>query len=76
MVNVLTPDGGDLEEGKSKATALVVLFGVIAAIFSAVETLITKYLYERCRVPGDVAGITFQLFEGIIGTLCLIVLSV
>ena len=76
QIDVLHPADFGQDAGKSGATALVVLYGCIAAIFSALECIVNKYLMNRCGVPGDISGITFQLFEGIIGTICLIILSV
>ena len=69
---------GPQEAGTSKTgqTVLVIVFGIVAAIFSAFEVLVSKYLMLRCNISGDISGICFQLFEGLVGTICLIVLSV
>jgi len=70
---VVTPGQEAVDVGK--ATTTVVIYGVIAAFFSASECIFNKILMIKYNVPGDVSGICFQFFEGIVGTICLIVLT-
>jgi drug/metabolite transporter (DMT)-like permease len=75
QIDILAPDFGQ-DAGKGGAMGLVIAFGAIAAVFSALEVICSKYMMEKFAVPGDLSGIVFQLFEGTIGTICLIILTV
>lgn len=57
------------------AVIVVIVSGIIGALCFSFEGLLTKYLILK-NVPGDVAGISFLLVEGIIGTLCLIIYTI
>jgi len=49
-----------------------VVCGIIGALCFSFEGLLTKYLIQK-GVDGDIAGISFLLVEGALGTLCLVV---
>ena len=53
----------------------IVIWGILCAVTVAVESLISKWLNVRHGVQGDIVGIFYMLFEGILGTVCLIVLT-
>ena len=51
---------------------MVIVFGLLGAIFLSIEVMITKYLGKQ-GVQGYMAGFTLLMVEGAIGTVCLIV---
>ena len=53
----------------------IVIWGILCAVTVAVESLISKWLNVRHGIQGDIVGIFYMLFEGILGTICLIVLT-
>jgi drug/metabolite transporter (DMT)-like permease len=53
---------------------LALVCATFSSIFFAVEALFIRYLDQK-GIPGNVAGFSYLLFEGIIGTSCLIVYS-
>ena len=59
----------------AKYTTLTVMWGLIAAVFLAIEIMCNKWLMIKRQVNGDISGIAFLFVEGIIGTICLIVTS-
>ena len=53
--------------------ALVVMWGVLGAIFLSFEIMSNKWLMIRRGINGDISGMFFLLVEGLIGTACLII---
>lgn len=52
---------------------LVVMWGIIGAVFLSFEIMSNKWLMIRRGVNGDITGNFFLLVEGLVGTICLIV---
>ena len=52
---------------------LVVMWGIIGAVFLSFEIMCNKWLMVRRSVNGDISGMFFLLVEGVLGTLCLVV---
>jgi drug/metabolite transporter (DMT)-like permease len=76
LLALTSPDSEDtvVEVGSSstKAGVMLVLYGLLGAIFLSVEIMLNKYMGSR-NVPGNISGIAFLLVEGLIGTVCLII---
>ena len=79
LISIFPSEGEQLtkvvfsEEETKRATHLAVMWGLIGGICYSLKLLITKWLKIRRDIAGDVSGITFQLVEGTIGTVCLII---
>lgn len=54
---------------------LVTIWAITVTIFSCAMMTIGKWLSTRRGVAGDVVGVYYMVFEGIIGTICLAVTS-
>jgi len=52
---------------------LVVLWGLVGAVFLSVEIMCNKWMMVSRGINGDISGMFFLLVEGTIGTICLIV---
>ena len=55
---------------------MVVVWGVLVAIFVSIEIMMNQWLMIRRQINGDISGTFFMLTEGIIGTVCLIITSI
>ena len=58
---------------KTGGMVSVTIFAVVAALSISTEVLLNQWLRIYRGVPGDVSGNFFLLFEGVIGTICLII---
>ena len=52
---------------------LVVIWGIIGAVFISFEIMCNKWLMIRRNINGDITGMFFLLVEGTLGTLSLII---
>lgn len=77
LVSVFGPDADKTGVAKSTEAAgamfLVVMWGLIGAVFLSIEIMCNKWLMFSRGVNGDISGMFFLLVEGTIGTICLIV---
>ena len=54
--------------------AFAVIYALFGAIFFTIESMFIRYL-DLKGIPGNIAGLCYVFFEGIIGTICLVVYS-
>ena len=77
LVSIFGPDaektGVEQSLETSRAMFLVVMYGLIGAVFLSIEIMCNKWLMFSRGVNGDISGMFFLLVEGTIGTICLIV---
>ena len=77
LVSIFGPDaektGVEQSSETSRAMFLVVMYGLIGAVFLSIEIMCNKWLMFSRGVNGDISGMFFLLVEGTIGTICLIV---
>ena len=71
----LSPLNHQNEEINKKASmAFAVIYALFGALFFTVESMFIRYL-DLKGIPGNISGLCYVLFEGIIGTFCLVVYS-
>ena len=54
--------------------AFAVIYALLGAVFFTIESMFNRYL-DLKGIPGNISGLCYLFFEGIIGTICLIVYS-
>ena len=64
----------DQNINSSLALACSILYAIAAVIFISTESILIRYLDFK-GVPGNISGFCYVLFEGCIGTVCLIIYS-